>query len=382
VHRYGFYRFEQDALEIAQHKLSSEVLYQATDNLRFAFDGYGLYERADLDVDTYEFGGSASTTYHRPTSMGQLDMNAGLGFDTSRTTGDAGQRWVRDEAHALGGSRPVYLRQRDIIAGTIVAHNAGRSRYYLPALDYQAIRVGPRIRIRRVPTGRIAQDEVVYFDYQYTVPIHGSVNTFRGDLLIEHTFTFGLTPYYGYEGRCQDVDSSWGDPRERDNTHRHRIGTRFARERWEAGTEFEVFDDTVEPYDAWHLTGRANLLRQPAHSLDLSGELSRYWFEGGVDDRRVWWLDVDLKDQLQINSFLSLISGAAYRWEDDSIDGKTHGVDLECGLRYTRGYLTIDLTVEYDLLSIAENRENGFGVFLNVRRNLSHLLPSPKGGGG
>ncbi len=382
IYRYGFYRFEQDALEVAQHKFDIQALYKATDDLRFAVDGYGLYEQADLDTETYEFGGSASTTYHRATSMGELNMNAGLGFDSARTTGDAGRRWVRGEAHAMGGARPTYLRQRDIVSGTIVAHDARRGRYYLPVLDYQIIRVGPRIRIRRVPTGRITENEAVYFDYQYTVPIHGSVRTFRGDFLIEHTFNFGLTPYYGYEGRSQDVNSSRGDPRERDNTHRHRLGVRYVRDRWEVGTELELFDDTVEPYDAWHLTGRANLLRQPNHSLDLSGELSRYWFEGGVNDRRVWWLDMDLKDRLQINPFLSLLTGAAFRWEDDSVDGKTHGVDVECGLQYTRGYLTVDLTLEYDLLSIASNREAGFGVFLNVRRNLSHLLPSSKGGGG
>jgi hypothetical protein len=54
-------------------------------------------------------------------------------------------------------------------------------------------------------------------------------------------------------------------------------------------------------------------------------------------------------------------------------------VDIECGLQYTRGYLTVELTLEYDLLSIVENRDSGFGLYLNVQRNLTHLLPG-KGG--
>ena len=75
------------------------------------------------------------------------------------------------------------------------------------------------------------------------------------------------------------------------------------------------------------------------------------------------------------------MTGAAYRWEDDSVGGETNGVDVECGLEFKRGYLTVDLTVEYDLLAIADNRDDGFAIFLNVRRDLSHLLPSSGEGG-
>jgi len=107
--------------------------------------------------------------------------------------------------------------------------------------------------------------------------------------------------------------------------------------------------------------------------------LSRYWFEGGWDRRRVWWLDLDLKDHFRINQMLALKNGLGYRWEDDTVDGTTHGVDLECGVQYVRGALTIELTLEYDLLAIAENRDGGFGVYLNVRRNLTHLLPRQEG---
>jgi hypothetical protein len=119
------------------------------------------------------------------------------------------------------------------------------------------------------------------------------------------------------------------------------------------------------PYDAFHLTGRAALVRSAAHTLDVSSELSRYWFDADFDDRRVWWFDLDTTDRVTLTRFLSLLGRAGYRWEDDSEDGTTNGVDLECGVEYTRGYLTMELTVEYDLLDIASNREDGLGVFLN-----------------
>jgi hypothetical protein len=155
---------------------------------------------------------------------------------------------------------------------------------------------------------------------------------------------------------------------------------RYGRDRWTVGGEYEIFDDSVEPYDAVHFTGQASILRSLTHTLDLNGEISHYLFQGGFDRRRVWYFDVNLKDRIELNNALSFTTGAEYRREDDSERGKTTGVDLECGLRYVRGYLTVELNVEYDLLSVVENRENGFGIFLNVRRDLTHLLPTSKEG--
>ncbi|MHC4441713.1 MAG: hypothetical protein ACYTA5_03880 [Planctomycetota bacterium] len=376
VYRYGFYRFEQDAIEVGQHKFDVEALYQPSDRWRISLDGFTLYENVDEDVDTYEFGGGFDVAYDRPTSLGQLSVNLALDYDRSRTTGDAGRRIVRDEAHSLTDARPVFLRERGVIQGTVFAHNANRSRHYIRGIDYVVIVYGGRVQIRRLLTGRIVEDEVVYFDYAYIRPASATVDTYRTDFIIEHAFKFGLTPYYYFESRCQEVEGSIGSPFLRDNTDRHRLGLRYQKERWSVGGELEIFDDSIEPYDAFHLTGQWAVLRSQKHTLDLLGEISRYDFEGGLDGRRVWWMDFDLKDRLILNRYFSITTEVGYRREDDSVDGLTNGVDVECGLSYTRGYLTVDLTMEYDLLNIADNRDNGFGVFLNVRRNLSHLLPA------
>lgn len=379
VYRYNLYRFQQDALDITQHKFDVEALYRPREDLRITLDTFGLYETADDDVDTVEYGGGFDINYVRPTSSGELTVNLASAFERTEVHGDAGRRYVRSEGHALGGVRPVYLRERGVVPGSILAHNQRRTRYYVAGIDYLAVNLGERVRVERVPTGRIEENEVVYFDYQYIIPAEATLNEFRNSLLIEHAFTFGLTPYYALESRCEDVNAGEATPWQPQNSHRHRLGTRFDRDRWSAGAEFELFDDSIEPYDAFHLTGRTSIIRTADHSLDMTGELSRYWFEGGWDRRRVWWLDIDVKDHFRINQMLALKNGLGYRWEDDTVDGTTHGVDVECGLQYVRGALTIELTLEYDLLSIARNRDGGFGVYLNVRRNLSHLLPRQEG---
>ena len=378
IHRYGFYEFQQGGIEVSQHKFDTEAVYAPNDRWRLTADGFGLYERMDQDVDTSEFGGSFDVAYDQPTAMGKLSANAAFGYDHSRTVGDAGRRFVHDEAHQLGGVRPVFLRERGVVPGSTTAHDANRMWYYVAGVDYVASTIGGRTLVQRLPTGRIAENNVVYFDYAYVVPAHAEMNSYRSDFLIEHAFNFGLTPYYGYEGRCQEIDSSRATQWSRDNTHRHRLGLRFERDRWSTGTEYEIFDDTVEPYTAYHLTGRAGLLSTPEHTVDCSAELSRYLFEGGLDDRRVWWLDADLTGRSKITQYLWLKADTAFRWEDDSVNGETDGVDIKCGFEFRRGLLTVELTIEYDLLALARGREDGLGLYLNVRRDLTELLPSAR----
>ncbi|MBN2563195.1 MAG: hypothetical protein JXQ75_19910 [Phycisphaerae bacterium] len=384
IYRYGFYRFDQDDIRVNQHKFDAQALYQPDKHWRISLDGFGLCERADDDVETCELGGGLDVGYTRPTSLGEFNANVAFAYDRSRTSGDAGMRVVRGETHVLGGVSPVFLTNRHPVAGSIVVHNGTRTRIYVPGIDYYIVPLGHRIQLGRIPTGRIANGDVVYVDYRYEVPVGSTVDTYRSDLLVEHRFDMGLTPYYSLESRCQHVDAAQDMFLARDNTNRHRLGLKYDRERWSVGTEYEVFDDTVEPYDAYHLTGRVSLIRTVPHNLDATMELSRYYFEGGecgLPGKNVWWLDVDVTDRMQLNRYLSATAGTAYRWEDDSVDGTTHGVDARVGLEYRRGELTVELTAEYDLLSLADSREDGLGVWLRIRRDLSNLFGSSRRGG-
>ncbi len=378
--RYGFYRYDQSNIRSDLHKVDLIATYQATDNLRLTLDGYALNERIDNDVETDEYGAQFDIGYRRPTGMGELTVDVAFAWDQARTSGSVPRRIVRDEAHAMHDGRLILLRQRFIEAGSILAHNAARTQFYIFGVDYIFVQTEDRTQVKRLPTGRIADGDVVYFDYAYNVPASARVDTYRTDLLIEHTFDFGLTPFYAFEGRFQQAETSIGTPSYRDNMNRHRMGARYRRDWWSITGEYEIFDDTIEPYDAFHLFGTANLLRGHDHSVDFDGELSLYRFEGGYDAREVWWLDFRVTDRWQLDPYWSVNTSASYRREDDSVDGITDSVDLEMVLAYTRNYLSAELAMEYNLLDIEPNQDDGFGVFFRLRRDLTHLLPTRGGG--
>jgi hypothetical protein len=375
-YRYNFYRYRVDGTNIDQHKYDIGAVWRPSDPWRFSLDGYALHEQIDGDVRTDEYGGIAEAAWEKPTRWGTLYANASAAYDRAQTRGDTSRRFVRDEAHSLDEVRSTFLRERNVIAASVLAHDATRSRIYLPGEDYLLYRVADRLAVVRNPLGRIAEDEVVYFDYVYATAFRRTVDTLRTGFDVEHAFEFGLTPYYYYEGRCEDVeDTSWSLYREPDNMHRHRFGTRYEQPGWRVEGEFEIFDDSFEPFDAVHLMGSWSAVQDLDHQLDLTADVSRYWFTGGIDERDVWWIDLDLTDHWRLSPFVSLDASLGYRYEDDSIAGVTNGVDVAGGLIYARNYLSVELTVEYDLLSLPDSREDGVGVFLNVRRSLAHLLP-------
>lgn len=384
IWRYSLYRTDQDELEILRQRADLETVYTPLDGLRLHTDVFGQWEsyEDDVDIDTYGALGDASWTI--PTDRGELAFDGSLSYDQERTSGSGKGRQIRGESHVLDSARPTYLAEPDIDRFSIVATNAARTRVFAPGVDYQVVQVGRRTTVYRILSGRIGDGEPVYFDYTSRVPADALIDTWRADLSIEHRFTSGWTPYYAFEVRRQDANGSRGTPVFEDNTERHRVGLRYERPTWSVVGEFEHYDDSVEPYQGYSLDSRAALWRTEAQSVDASARVAYYDFHADDAERRVWWIDMDLAHRARITTHLETTLKTAYRWEDHSRDGETNGVDLEGGLHFQRGRLGVDVIAEYNLLNIREDEDEGFGLWLYVRRDLGDLLASASapGGGG
>ena len=149
---------------------------------------------------------------------------------------------------------------------------------------------------------------------------------------------------------------------------------RYEAERFTLGVEYEIFDDTIDPYDAFHVNGLLHVLREPDHTIDASTRVSRMLFEGGIDDRNVTLIDVTLDHRWRLSESLSTLERLAYRHENGSIGGTTQGWDVSAGFEYVRGDLSAELTFEYDRLDLPGSEEDDYGVYLRVRRDLGDLL--------
>ena len=374
LYQYQFNRERYEGLDIETHRADFQLIHQAYTNLTTTLSLFGLYEDIEDDINTTQYGASVDWQYNRRNRFGHLYANLALAVDREDVEGDNGRRIVLDEAQTFRDPVAITLRNRNVIPGSIVVTDTTNRRIYRAGLDYVVLTPGNVTQIGRVRSGQIADGGTVLVDYQIRTPADGQLDTVRVDLSIEQRFSGGLTPYYRLSYRNQEDDVSDGFLRRADRTNHHRLGVNYEAKRYTLGAEFEIFDDTVDPYDAFHVNGLLHVLQGTDHTVDASTRLSRLFFEGGLDDRNVTMIDVEVDHRWRLADSWSTVERVAYRLEEDSSAGSTHAWDVTAGLEYVVGDVSGELTFEYDRLDLPDSEEDNYGVYLRVRRELPNVL--------
>lgn len=374
MYKYQFNRERYAGLDIETHRADFQITHQLYRNLTTTFNLFGLYEDIENDINTTQYGSSIDWQYNRKNPYGHFYANLALAYDTEHIVGDNGTRIILDEAHNFREPVALILRNRNVIQGSIVVTDTTNRRFYRSGIDYIVFPQGNVTRITRVRTGQIADGDTVLIDYQFKTPADGQLDTLRADFSLEQRFTNGFTPYYRLSYRNQEDDISTGFLRRADRTNHHRWGFNYKTERYAYGAEFEIFDDSIEPYDAFHLTGQIQLLNKPDHRLNANSRFSRLFFEGGLDDRNVSLLDVSLDHRWRMSDSLNTIERLAYRFQDDSTEGITTGWDVTAGLEFMMGELSGELTFEYDRLELPDSKQDDYGVYFRIRREIPNVL--------
>jgi hypothetical protein len=374
LYKYQFDHEQYDDLDVDTHRVDFQIVHQLYTNLTTTFGVFGLYEDVEDDVDTTQYGASVDWQYNRKNRYGNFLANLALAYDTEEFDGDNGRRLVLNESHTFRDPVGITLRNRNVIRTAIVVTDATNLRIFLPGRDYFVRRIGNAMQVFRVPSGGIADGDTVLVDYTYRTPADGRLDTIRVDLNLEQRFGNGLTPYSRLSYRNQEDDTSTGFARYADRTDNHRLGVTCEKQRYTVGGEIEIFDDTVEPYDAFHLNGLYHLLQRPDHNLDASARVSRLFLEGGLDDRNVTMVDVALDHRWRVTDALSTVERIAYRHEDDSDDGTTNNWDVAAGFEYVYGDLSAELTFEYDRLDLPGSDEESVGLYFRMRREIPDVF--------
>ncbi len=375
IYKYQFNRERYAGLDIETQRADFQLIHQIYSNLTTTVNAFALYEDIENDINTTQWGGSVDWQYNRRNPYGHFYANLALAYDTERIRGENGVRVVLDESHTFRDPVAIMLRNPDTVPYAIVVTNTCNRRVYTPGSDYLVYTQGNYTRIRRLRGGRIEDGQTILVDYQYRTPTTNQIDSFRVDFSVEQRFTGGLTPYYRFSYRNQEDRPSFGFPQRADRTDHHRIGVNYKLDRYTFSTEFEVFDDTIDPYEAFHLNGMVHLIQTRDHTLDASTRFSRYYFSGGYDyNRDVTMIDVELDHRWQIAERLSTVERVTYRLEEDSVAGTTQGWDVTIGFQYEIGDLTTELTLEYDRLDLPYSDDEDFGVYFRLRRELGSLI--------
>jgi hypothetical protein len=352
--------------------------YQPLDALTFSGQVYGLQQQADQNADFYEWGGLASAAFAKDNALGRLSANLSFNHSSTETRNGDRRGIVIAEAVTLSDPLSSFLAHTDVNPLTLIVTDANRTRTYLPIRDYLALRIGRYTALQRVPTGAITDKETVLVSYTYDVFDDYGVRRDRVDFRLQQDFKFGLTPYYAGSMQDEVLDGARFLPYRDRQVNRHRLGATYRQKRWSAGLEYEYNDDGIDPYQAVHGNGDIVLLQRAAHQLNAKATLSQFWFRGqdgsfGSDPllgRDTFLMDIGGDYRFLLARNLEGNAAVMYRYENDTLNGVTNGVDLTTALDYKLGYFTLRFEAEYDLLSLPGSRDNGFSFWVKLRRDI------------
>ena len=348
------------------------LTYEWTPALTTSVQLYALDQSANENADFLEWGGVASADYSRETNWGRFTASASYNHVATDTRYGTRRGIAIAESVTLRDPLVAYLAHTDVDLASIIVADATRARTYLPGRDYIIIRVGRYAALRRVQNGQITDRQTVLVSYTYRVAADYDLSRDRIDLRVQHAFTFGLTPYYAGSIQDEDIDRARFLRFRARNANRHRVGATFRRPRWSAGMEYEFNDDAIDPYQALHGNGDIVLWQDARNQLDGKGTLSHFWFDGsdGLEARDTLLLDLGLAFRHLLAQDFEANASAMYRYEDDSLYGVTHGVDLTTALEWHIGYFSLRFEAEYDLLSLPGSRDNDVAVWLKLKREI------------
>jgi hypothetical protein len=198
------------------------------------------------------------------------------------------------------------------------------------------------------------------------------LNRDRIDLRIQQAFKNGWTPYYAASLQREDIDRLRFLAYEPRDVNRHRLGVDYRRPRWSAGGELEYNEDSIDPYRAAHLRADATLLDRAPHHLGARATYSFFHFVGDNDLQAhdVSLVDCGLTYRWVLNQRWEVDAAAAYRFEDDTLFGVTHGVDLSAALRWRIGLFTASFEVEYDQLDLPGSDDGTLAAWIKLRREI------------
>lgn len=354
------------------------LTHQLGQTLTSTLNVYGLQQQAEPGADFLEWGTLASAAFSRENALGRLAANLAYAHTGTDTRHGRQRGIVIGESVTLRDPLVTYLAQPDIQVWSLVVTDATRSRTFLPGRDYAVVRLGPYTGLRRVATGQIADRQTVLVSYTYAVFGDYDLVRDRLDARIQQDFRFGLSPYYAASIQNEDLDRPAVLGYRGRNVNRHRLGATYRRPRWSAGAEVEYNDDAVDPYQAVHANGDVVLWQSVRQQLDGKATLSQFWFDGsdGLAARDTLLVDVGAAHRCLLGRGFEATGSALYRYEDDSLYGVTHGVDLTAALEWRVGHFALRIEAEYDLLTLPGSRDNSAALWVKLRRDVPLLTRS------
>jgi hypothetical protein len=356
-----------EPIDERSYSLSGTLEHELYESLVTQITGYyQKQEFADgLNIDRY--GGRASFNYRKKNRLGVLRASYQAGFDRQERSGSDQLVEVLDERHTFRDPDPVVLSGTQVDTSSIFITAEDRVTTYLRGRDYTIMRVGERLEIRRVPSGRIADGETVLVDYVFLIGSNFTMDTLTQNVELRHDFAFGLSPYYRLRWQDQSLSPSRATGALPEDITAHTFGVEYQLRTLRLGAEYEDYQSTISPFEA----------------VRLRASYSHRFKIGATAGVGVRWSDVRRRRPVRrntrlftvegyyehpITANLSVESSLGYRIGTDTVSGDDEGFDFDVALDWT--IRQTDIRISYELAQSEDDFSRGDSsmIFVHVRR--------------
>lgn len=347
--------------------LSGTVEHDLYESLVSDLFGFGQFQDFKDGLEITRYGIQPSFDYRKKNPWGQLLADYLFRLQTEDRRG-AGQSFeVINERITFRDPENPTLSNTNIVVGTIFITAEDRTTLYRAGDDYRIIRVGDRVEIERIPTGRILDGQTVEVDYTWFVAGDLTLDTLNHNFQIRQNFDMGLQPYYRLRYQNQDVTPADATGVVAEDITANIVGTEFRRGPIRLLGEYEDHESNVNPFEAIRLAGDYTLryhrdattrLRIRYVDLDRSGDIPR----------QTKLFTAEARHRQRIGEHLTLEGAVLYRTEDDSLSGPDEGVDVDLTLEWIIRETELRIFYEYGQFEddFASNKNQS--MYLQFRR--------------
>jgi hypothetical protein len=238
---------------------SSSISHHLFESLVSTMTLQGYYysnENGQNTQDSWQLSATPDVQYNkRLTSSSSLSAYESFGFSHTdiKTTGGIIQ--INAESHTFGvGALPDFftLKEPNVVPGSIriTATASGLPPVFIEGIDYEVVPNGELTMIHRLPGSTIPPTATVFANYQFVAGSSGAYDTLDNACGIRFNFFNDLWSVYS---RLNIRRNYGADNLVVEDLNDLIVGSEVRWRRTQAGLEYEKYDSSISPYDAFRL---------------------------------------------------------------------------------------------------------------------------------
>lgn len=304
--------------------------------------------------------------YQKMIPTGTMNINYEFRLSDERRHTSTNEIRIEHEEYSLDDSKIILINNAYVKLGSVIVKNSDNSIIYQKDIDYILIPRGEFTEIKRVPGGRIANNDLIYIDYTTG---YQNYNSFAS---IAHTLDTRINLFNRFiEFYFRLLDNHYKNVNVDSfsvmkTINQKLLGMQVNIDNLVCGIEWDSYFTNIIPYESLSLFARYNTDMIKDLSLSLQASYQKYNFITIMEQQD--YAELNSKIGYRLNSWSQINLDAGYRLQSGTnLDLNLTNVRAEYSVVFYKVILTAGFEAYYRSFMSEINDYKGFFVRLERR---------------